>query len=444
MTVCREKKDSDVVIVDYGRTPVCKAKRGMFREYGNDYLLFFVLKNIVNRNFKVGDKIGESGIYGGGVDMKYKQRDEIEGDKVCVEEIGDIIFGNVLAPAGGSMTLRMACIHAGIPYTTPFLTLNRQCGSGLEALEVLSGKLKNNRIKIGICGGFEFMTKDSLSVKYDVSTELYLDDRVKKCLLPMGETAENICKKHNYTRKDCDIIGYLSHKKALKAAKDLRYSEQIIPIPVSDKGKVYKLDSENISDDSLSKINTSGIDNINEENFVTEDEGMRVCDVEGLGKLKPAFLVDGVCTAGNSSQLSDGACGMLVTTRDFAREKNLSIKSIFVDYCCVGVDPSLMGIGPVSAVKKLLENNKLGIEDISLWEINEAFGVVLAYCIQELGIKIEKVNKWGGSIAIGHPVGSSGARLVGNLICGLESGCYGVVTLCCGGGMGVAALFYKE
>jgi acetyl-CoA acyltransferase 1 len=378
--------ENDVVIVGAWRTPFGKAGRGSFKDTSGDYLLYHT--------------INESLIRAG----------------LKPECIGEVVIGNMLSPGGGVVDARMAALRVGIPVEVPVMTVNRQCGSGLEAVYNIASKIREGRIEIGVAGGYEFMTKNHLPTTFHVSEVVKEDRNSRDCLLLMGETSEVLAEKYGLGREEVDnFFAYESHEKALNARERGDFKNEIIPIPLP------------------------GV-------LVENDDGVRRSTREGLSKLKPVFRGDGVSTAGNSSQLSDGASVVILAKRKTALKMNLKVYGVFADYVSVGVEPCVMGIGPAKAIPKLLDRNKLRVEDVEVFEINEAFGSQALCCMNELGIKRENLNRYGGAIAIGHPVGCTGGRLIATLLNVMRDckSSYGVVSLCVGSGMGVAALIYKE
>lgn len=375
----------DIVIVAGKRTPICKAVRGSFSEVSLDKILYVSVKGTL-------DSINMSG-----------------------NLIDECFFGNVLADLGGTIEARAAMLAAGIPCSTPVMTVNRQCASGLEAVSLIASKIKEGKIQIGLAGGFESMSKKSLNTEIKLDDELLLNDEVKKCLYKMGETSEFLAEKFSITRRDADFFASESQIKANIAKQANFFADEIIAFKKNEK-------------------------------LIFEDEGIREADLDKLAKLKPAFKSDGVSTAGNSSQLSDASACVILTTRKKAIELGLEVMAVFIDYVSTGCDPQLMGIGPSVAIPKLLKENNLKVEDIDVFEINEAFATQALYCIEKLKIKEDKVNLFGGAIALGHPLGCTGTRLLVTLINIMKKKDFkkGIISLCVGTGMGVAALIKRD
>jgi len=381
----------DIVVVSCVRTPIGKAQRGYFKDTHWTHLLAVVLKEVVKK---------------GGVDAK---------------DIEDIQVGTVRPAGGGAVEARMAMFSAGYPETTCLATTNRQCSSGLQAFVNIAHEIQLGIINIGVAAGVESMSgapvkdpKKQQNQKFE-SIPMAMD-----CLLPMGITSENVIKKYHLTRQEMDLFGYQSQTKAVKAKNDARFNDEIVPVHTTIKEK----DEE-------------------KEITVKEDEGIRATTLEGLAKLKPAFTKDGGTTAGNASQVSDGAAAVLVMKRSEAQKRCLPILGRFISYAVAGVPPAIMGVGPAYAIPPALEKAGLSIKDIDIFEINEAFASQCKFSIDHLGIPMEKVNPLGGAIALGHPLGMTGARLIGTLLYQLKHNHkrFGVVSMCMGTGMGAAAVF---
>jgi acetyl-CoA acyltransferase 1 len=381
----RTKSKDDIVIVGAWRTPFGRAGRGSFSDLSSDYLLYSAIKGSLKRLL------------------------------LSPADIDEIILGNVLSPVNGTIEARAAALRSGIPLETPVMTINRQCGSGLESLAMLALKISSDQIKIGMGGGFEFMTRNKLPTQYDLSNEVKDDSNARGCLLSMGMTCEIMAERFHITRQEADSYACESQARALDARRKGLLANEIVPVLAG-------------------------------KRMIAEDDGIRETTIDGLGGLTPCFREGGVSTAGNSSQLSDGASIVIMMKRKTAIEKKLNVLGVFVDYRVVGVEPCVMGIGPSKAIPLLLEVNELKIEDVEAFEVNEAFSAQSVYCMKKLGIPHEKYNLNGGAIAYGHPLGCTGSKLVCTLLNILERkpGSYGVVSLCVGTGMGVAALLYRE
>jgi acetyl-CoA acyltransferase 1 len=388
----------DVVIVAAYRTPICKAKRGGFKDTYPDDLLAPVLRAVV-------DSVG-----------------------VKAEEVGDIVVGSVLAPgAQRANECRMAAFFAGFPETVPVRTVNRQCSSGLQAVADVAAAIKAGFYDIGIGAGVESMTSNSVSWDGTVNPKVESNQRAQDCLLPMGITSENVAERYGVGRKQQDVAAVTSHQRAAAATANGKFKEEIVP------------------------VHTKLVDpKTGEEKQVTiaVDDGIRPqTTLAELAKLKPAFKKGGSTTAGNSSQVSDGAGAVLLMKRRVALEKGIPVLGVFRSFVAVGVDPAIMGIGPTVAIPKAVEAAGLELNDIDLFEINEAFASQFTYCAKKLELDEEKINVNGGAIALGHPLGATGARCTATLLHEMKrrgKDCrFGVVSMCIGSGMGAAAVFER-
>ena len=384
------KEDNIPLIIDGIRSPITKAFKGGLSSYGPEIILSELLKELLKRNPFIS-----------------------ENPKI----IDEIIIGNALQDIGGFVNSRAAEYLSSIPNNVPLYTVNRLCNSGLQAIINANNSIISGDGKILIAGGVESMSFNSFKKMLD--KKLLSDDiinlenpQIKNLLMPMGITNENICKKYNISRNEQDNFAYNSHVKANSAKSKLK--NEMIKIK-----NCYKDDCirENIS-------------------------------LESLSKLKPCFVKNGTVTAGNSSPLSDGGALCLLVSLSTIKKYNIDKSRILgriVSYVSVGVPPEVMGIGPSVAIPLLLKKNNLSIEDIDLFEINEAFAGQAIYCIKKLNIPENKVNIHGGAIAIGHPLGCSGARLVIAMLNQLKlyGKKRGVVSMCVGTGMGCAALIER-
>ncbi|CCH61237.1 hypothetical protein TBLA_0E01830 [Henningerozyma blattae CBS 6284] len=388
----RTSRPDDVVIVASYRSAIGKGFKGSFKELNTDYLLYQFLKEF--------DK---------------KLPANLSNDKGKIEEI---ICGNVLNPGAGATEHRSACLAAGYPYSTSFAAVNRQCSSGLTAVNDIANKIRVGQIDIGLALGVESMSKNYATVNPlgRISDEMKENANARKCLIPMGITNENVAATFKIPREDQDLFAASSYNKAEKAVKTGLFKDEILPIQLPD-GTV-----------------------------VEQDEGPRPnVTADSLGKIRPAFIKDkGVTTAGNASQVSDGVAGVLLARRSVAIDMNLPIMGKYLGFQTVGVPPELMGVGPAYAIPKVLKDVGLTVQDIDVFEINEAFAAQAIYCIKKLDIDFKKVNPRGGAIALGHPLGCTGARQVATILRELQDGQIGVVSMCIGTGMGAAAVFVKE
>lgn len=350
--------------------------------------------------------------------------------------IDDISVGTVLSELGGSKAARMAAFYVGYPKSTSLYTNNRACASSLQAITSIADSIALGRIDCGIGGGMESMTKNygSKAVPMQLWPELR-DSPVKDgrdCIMAMGMTSENVAERYNITREDQDTFAADSHRKASRAQLEGLFDKEITPVEV-----VNPSDLEEGENVQLGK------------ETVTKDDGIRHnANLESMAKLKPVFKSDGTSTAGNSSQISDGAAAVLMMRRNTASSLNLSSSIVgkWVSSAVAGVAPDEMGIGPAIAIPKLLSATGIRVEDVGLWEINEAFASQALYCIRKLELGMAKVNTKGSGIALGHPLGATGARQVSSLLPEMErlGSELGVVSMCIGTGMGMASLFVRE
>ena len=351
--------------------------------------------------------------------------------------IEDVAVGTVLSELGGSKAARMALNHVGYPSTTSLYTVNRACASSLQAITTIADSIALGRVSIGIGAGMESMTRNYGSKA--IPTVLWPNLRnspvkeARDCIMSMGLTSENVAERYGIDREDQDAFGAESHRKASRAQHAGLFDSEIIPVMTSNPPED---DCQEESDSATTAM------------AISKDDGIRHgASTETMAKLKPVFKDNGTSTAGNSSQVSDGAAAVLMMRRSTASALGLTshIKAKWIHSVCVGVDPAEMGIGPAVAVPKLLEQAGVKKDEVGVWEINEAFASQALYCIRQLGLDMEKVNPRGGAIALGHPLGATGARMVTTIIREMErEGEVGVCTLCVGTGMGMAAMMVKE
>ena len=384
---------SDVVVVHGRRTPIGRASRGCFKDTTPDELLSAVLTAVLQ-------------------DVKLKP-----------EQLGDISVGNVLEPGAGAVMARIAQFLSGIPETVPLSTVNRQCSSGLQAVANIAGGSRNGSYDIGMACGVESMSLSGMGNPGNISSRLLESEKARDCLTPMGMTSENVAERFGISRQKQDDFALASQQKAASAQSRGCFRAEIVPVTTT------------VLDDKGDKKTIT----------VSQDEGVRPSTtMQGLAKLKPAFKDGGSTTAGNSSQVSDGAAAVLLARRSKAEELGLPILGVLRSYAVVGVPPDVMGIGPAYAIPAALQKAGLTVNDIDIFEINEAFASQAVYCVEKLGIPAEKVNPLGGAIALGHPLGCTGARQVVTLLNELKRRgrrAYGVVSMCIGTGMGAAAVF---
>jgi acetyl-CoA acyltransferase len=382
----------EVVIVEAVRTPIGRGhpEKGCYRDVHPNDLLGRTFVELIDR----------AGI-----------RAELVEDVVtgCVQQYGEQSYN----------IGRNAWLQAGLPIETPATTIDRQCGSAQQAVNFAAALIASGVHDVAIGGGVEHMGHIPLSVNNRLHAELgtpYPQELLDRHpVVHQGLSAELIASEWGISRDDCDAIALRSQTRAARARDEGRFDREIFPFHIN--GSV-----------------------------VTDDQGIRTeTSLEGLGALEPAFKEDGVLTAGNSSQVSDGAAAVLLMSRGRCDELGLEPRARIVDQATVGVDPVLMLTGPIPATRRILERNALTIDDLDLVEINEAFASVIAAWERELEPDVDKVNVNGGAIALGHPLGSTGARLITTLLHELErtGGERGLVTMCCGGGLGTATLIER-
>ncbi|XP_042478526.1 3-ketoacyl-CoA thiolase 2, peroxisomal-like [Macadamia integrifolia] len=388
----------DIVIVAAYRTPLCKSKKGGFKDTPADDLLAVVLRAVIEKT------------------------------NLNPSEVGDIIVGTVLAPGSlRAIECRMAAFYAGFPDTVPIRTVNRQCSSGLQAIADVAAAIKSGFYDIGIGAGVESMTTNSMAWEGAVNPRAELFAKARDCLLPMGMTSEIVSERYGITRQEQDQAAVDSHRKAAAATAAGKFKDEIIPVAT-------KIVDPKTGEEKAVTISV--------------DDGIRPdTTLAVLSKIKPAFKKDGYTTGGNASQVTDGAGAVLLMKRSLAMQKGLPILGVFRSFSAVGVDPAVMGIGPAVAIPAAVKSAGLEIDDIDLYEINEAFASQYVYSCKKLQLDPEKVNVNGGAMAIGHPLGATGARCVGTLLHEMKrqgKDCrFGVVSMCIGTGMGAAAVFER-
>src|SRR5262245_2591776 len=339
---------------------------------------------------------------------------------IPAEAVEDVITGCVQQYGEQAYNIgRNAWLQAGLPIETPATTIDRQCGSAQQAVNFAAALVASGVHDVAIGGGVEHMGHIPLSSNWKIAEELgtpFPPELMERhALVPQGLSAELIGEQWGISRTECDEIALRSHRHAARATDEGRFERERLPFSVN--GSTY-----------------------------TTDQGIRRdTTLEALAELKPAFKEGGIVTAGNSSQISDGASAVLLMTREKADDLGVRARARIVDQTTVGVDPVTMLTGPIPATRKILERNGMTIDDLDLIEVNEAFASVIAAWERELEPDVEKVNVNGGAIALGHPLGSTGARLITTLLHELErrDGRYGLVTMCCGGGLGTATLLER-
>jgi acetyl-CoA acetyltransferase family protein len=391
----------EAVIVASSRTPLAKSFRGSFNMTRPDDLAAHAIRHVLG---------------------KVPQLD--------AAEVEDVIIGcGQPHGAAGHNVARVAALRAGLPVTTAAVTVNRFCNSGLQSVVQAAHMVLHEGVDAAIGGGVESISM----MRRDESPNPWVQEHYPGIYMVMGETAEVVAKRYNISRQAQDEYALVSQERTARAQQDGFFRGEIAPIQVR-RAVLDKKTGQKVGE---------------EDACVDRDECNRPdTTLEGLGKLPPVFDTTtgrGSVTAGNSSQLSDGASATLVLSRERATALEVEPLLVFRGYAISGCEPDEMGLGPVFAVPKLLKRQGLRVENIDLWELNEAFASQVVYCRDRLGIPMEKLNPNGGSISIGHPFGMTGSRLVGTLANEMRrrNARYGVVTMCVGGGQGGAALFER-
>jgi acetyl-CoA acyltransferase len=386
----------EAVIVSSVRTPVGKAYKGALRAVRPDDLAALAIQAAMARV--------------PGLDPK---------------EVEDVILGCAM-PEGeqGMNVARIAALRAGLPVESSAMTINRFCSSGLQAIAIAAERIMVGHGDVIIAGGAESMTMIPMG-GHKISPNPWLMDHYPDSYLGMGLTAENLSRKYGITREQADEFSYRSHQNALAAIAAGKFKDEVVPVEV----KMTALDNGKPKSSAYT--------------FDT-DEGPRAdTSPEALAKLKPAFHVKGTITAGNSSQMSDGAAASIVMSAERARAIGAKPLARFVAFATAGCPPEEMGVGPVFAIPKALKQAGLSLDKIDVIELNEAFATQSLAVIKEAGLDLNKVNVNGGAVALGHPLGCTGAKLTATIIRELQrrNGRYGLVTMCVGGGMGAAGIF---
>ena len=394
-----ENIQNEPVIVAAARTAVGRAKKGSLAAYRPDEMAAVLIKKLLERVGSFDPKV-----------------------------IDDLILGCAFPEGPQGMNIaRMIGLRAGLPVSVPAETINRFCASGLQSIVHAAYAIKAGQMDVAIAGGVESMSMVPMT-GYKFSPDPVMALEYPEAFTPMGLTAENLATKYSISRQEQDQFSLLSHERAVAAQERGSFKEQIVPIDV----EIVK----------PAKNGTSET-----ESFVFKiDEGPRKdTSITALSKLRPAFKDGGTVTAGNSSQMSDGSAAVLIMSRQKADEYGLKPLVRFISYAVGGVPPEIMGIGPVEAVPKALKFSGLTLDDIGLIELNEAFAAQSLAVIKELNLNEAITNVNGGAIALGHPLGCTGAKLTVQLIYEMiqRDVNYGMVTMCIGGGMGAAGIFEK-
>lgn len=389
----------EAVIVDCLRTAVGKAPRGVLRNTRPDEMAAAVIDHLLKR---------------------YPQ--------VNREDVEDVILGCAMPEAeSGNNMARNVALRAGLPDIVTGMTINRFCSSGLQAIAIAADRIRAGGAEILIAGGAESMSLIPRGGHKMAPNPWFVCNR-PEIYMNMGLTAERLYRRYNVSRDDQDAFSCRSHQNALHARAQHYFDDEIVPLEV-----------ETVTPSNNGKPKATTV-------IFDRDEGPRAdTTMEALAKLKPVFHANGTVTAGNSSQTSDGAAAALVMSERRARELGLKPKARYVGFATGGVPPEIMGIGPVVSIPKVLAMTGLKLEDIDLIELNEAFAVQALAVIRQAGLDIERVNVNGGAIALGHPLGCTGAKLTATILREMErrKARYGMVTMCVGGGQGAAGIFER-
>jgi acetyl-CoA acyltransferase len=386
----------DVVLVSSIRTPVGRAFKGMLRATRPDELAAIAINGALDRVPQLDPK-----------------------------EIEDVILGCAMPEAEQGMNVaRIAALRAGLPVETAALTINRFCSSGLQSIAIAAERIAVGGAEVIVAGGTESMSLVPMG-GHKISPNPWLVENYPDSYLSMGLTAERVAQRVGISREAADEFSLHSHKKALAAIQAGKFEDETVPVPVS-------------------FVTPNGSKPKKREEIFKTDEGPRSdTSLEALLSLRPAFHAKGTVTAGNSSQMSDGAAAAIVMSAERAKQLGIKPLARYVSFATAGYKPEEMGLGPVFAIPKALKLAELKLSDIDVIELNEAFAAQSLAVIKEAGLDPERVNPNGGAIALGHPLGCTGAKLTATVIRELKrrNGRYGMVTMCVGGGMGAAGIF---
>ncbi|MBM3734898.1 MAG: acetyl-CoA C-acyltransferase [Acidobacteria bacterium] len=385
----------EAVIIDCLRTAVGKAGRGSLRNTRPDDLAAFTIRGLLDRY-----------------------------PALPPDQVDDVILGCAMPEGEQGMNMaRVAALRAGLPDSVPAVTINRFCSSGLQSIAMAAEKIRSGGAEVVIAGGSESMSMIPMSGLKPAPNPWMVDHR-PEIYINMGLTAENVRTRFGITREQADAFSYRSHRNALAAQAENKFADEIVPVEVE------------------STVPNGGKPHTQNKTFAV-DEGPRAdTSVEALAKLKPVFHTQGTVTAGNSSQTSDGAAAALVMSERKARELGLTPMARFAGFAVGGVAPEIMGIGPVVAIPKALRLAGVKLDDVGVIELNEAFACQALAVIQEAGLNPDIVNVNGGAVALGHPLGCTGAKLTASILREMRrrDARYGMVTLCIGGGQGAAGI----
>jgi acetyl-CoA acyltransferase len=396
----------EAVVVSSVRTAVGKAPKGSLRATRPDDLAALAIKEALAR-----------------------------AKGVVAEDIEDVIIGCATPEAEQGMNLaRIASLRAGLPVGVSAMTINRFCSSGLQAIAIAAERIMSGQGDVAVAGGAESMSMVPMG-GHKIAPNPWLMENYPDAYINMGLTAENLAKKYGITRQQADEFSFASHQKALAAIAAGKFKDEIVPVAVS----YAVLEASASGSGSGAKPKTVNV------SFDTDEGPRSDTSVEALGKLKPVFHAHGVVTAGNSSQMSDGAAAVVVMSAERARELGLKPLARFLAYATAGVPPEEMGIGPVAAIPKALKIAGLKLDQIDVIELNEAFAAQALSVIKVAGLDPARVNVNGGAVALGHPLGCTGAKLTATILRELarRNARYGLVTMCIGGGMGAAGIFER-